>query len=95
MLWVELFIFDEMDRKIWLKWLFRSRFILNPTDSWDAQARERLWSCFMGMFYRHGSKGQQIRCKTEADGHSPDDREWEGPVVTLLVLPVRDTFPSP
>jgi hypothetical protein len=23
-LWVKLFIFDEMDRKIWPKWLFRT-----------------------------------------------------------------------
>jgi hypothetical protein len=27
------FLFNELDREIWPKWLFRSRFILSPTGS--------------------------------------------------------------
>ena len=34
----------------------------------NAQARERL-------LLLTGRKGQQIRCNSEADGHSPDERE--------------------
>src|SRR6266581_2122099 len=40
-----------------------------------AQARERLLPSEILLWKSFGKKGQQIRCDSEADGQSPDERE--------------------
>jgi len=49
-----------------------------------------------GLDYGLGSKGQQIRCKSEADGDSPDERERKGKAPSLpLWRGLADVSPSP
>ena len=65
-----------------------------------AQARERLLGLEVSDRKRPAKKGQQIRCDSEADGYSPDERErfaaashlcaWADVVPYALILVLKE-----
>ena len=58
-----------------------------------AQARERLFHREASTRKLPAKKGQQIRCDSEADGHSPDERERLRKVPRVLRVAVSFRVP--
>jgi hypothetical protein len=59
----------------------------------EAQARERLLHREASTRKLPAKKGQQIRCDSEADGHSPDERERLRKVPRVLRVAVSFRVP--